>query len=103
MASTTLDRTAMAALFAALADETRLDLLACLQGGECCVCDLEDPLGTYQSRLSFHLKKLRDVGLIEDRREGRRSYYSLRADVLEDLKEALDTLLTGTEEGPGCC
>ena len=65
--------------FHALSDETRLRLLELLRAGEQCVCDLTDSLETGQSRLSFHLKVLKDAGLVTDRREGRWVYYALDA------------------------
>lgn len=72
-----------ARLFQALSDETRLAILDMLRGGERCVCDLQDALGAAQSRLSFHLKVLREAGMVQDRKEGRWSYYTLNPDRLE--------------------
>ena len=66
-------------LFHALSDETRLEIMERLKEGEQCVCDLTDALKTGQSRLSFHLKVLKDAGLITDRPEGRWIYYSLNS------------------------
>ena len=51
----------------ALADEARVEIVARLLDGEKCVCDLTDALGTGQSRLSYHLKVLKDAGLVTDR------------------------------------
>ena len=73
---------AAAQLFHALSDETRLAVLDMLRGGERCVCDLQGALDAAQSRLSFHLKVLRDAGLVTDRKEGRWSYYALNAEGL---------------------
>lgn len=66
-----------ARLFHALSDETRLSILEMLRSGERCVCDLQDALDAAQSRLSFHLRVLKDAGLVRDRKEGRWSYYTL--------------------------
>ena len=74
-------------LFHALSDETRLALLDRLKDGEQCVCELMDSMKAAQSRLSFHLKVLKDAGLVEDRREGRWMYYSLSAQAIEELEE----------------
>jgi ArsR family transcriptional regulator, arsenate/arsenite/antimonite-responsive transcriptional repressor len=79
-------------LFHALSDETRLEILHRLKNGEQCVCDLMDALKSAQSRLSFHLKVLKEAGLIEDRREGRWMYYALKLDVFEELEELIGTL-----------
>jgi ArsR family transcriptional regulator len=77
-----------ARLFHALADETRLDILEQLADGERCVCELTDALGTGQSRLSFHLKTLKDAGLVTDRRQGRWIYYALDPATVGDLRAA---------------
>jgi ArsR family transcriptional regulator len=75
--------------FHAVSDETRLRIIECLEEGEQCVCDLMVTLDTAQSRLSFHLKTLKDAGLVNDRRAGRWMYYSLNADTLEDMRDAM--------------
>jgi ArsR family transcriptional regulator, arsenate/arsenite/antimonite-responsive transcriptional repressor len=79
-------------LFHALSDETRLEIMSHLQKGEQCVCDLMDTLKSAQSRLSFHLKVLKEAGLIEDRREGRWVYYSINLDALKELEELVRAL-----------
>lgn len=76
-------------LFHALSDATRLELLERLKAGEQCVCELTDVMRTGQSRLSFHLKVLKDAGLILDRREGRWMYYSINPETLDDLEEVV--------------
>jgi ArsR family transcriptional regulator len=58
-----------ARLFHALSDETRIAIIVRLRDGEKCVCDLTDLLDAAQSRLSFHLKTLKDAGLVRDRRD----------------------------------
>jgi ArsR family transcriptional regulator len=78
----------------ALADETRLDILDQLKEGERCVCELTDALQTGQSRLSFHLKVLKDAGLIHDRPEGRWIYYAINADAVEELGDLVASLKT---------
>lgn len=88
-----------ARLFHALSDETRLELLERLQGGEQCVCELTDAMNAAQSRLSFHLKVLRDAGLILDRRDGRWMYYSINRDAIEDMEEWVETLKRQTRWG----
>jgi ArsR family transcriptional regulator len=78
--------------FHALSDETRLQLLELLRGGEQCVCDLTGALGAAQSRLSFHLKTLKDAGLVTDRREGRWVYYALNPEALDGIAGFLSDL-----------
>lgn len=74
-------------LFHALSDTTRLGILEMLRGGEQCVCDLQDGLEAAQSRLSFHLRVLKEAGLVEDRREGRWSYYSIVPGALAEVHD----------------
>ena len=83
-------------LFHALSDETRLSIVRRLRGGERCVCDLTDLLDAAQSRLSFHLKVLKDAGLVSDRREGRWVHYSLDRDVFSELSELLGDMKPST-------
>ena len=78
--------------FRALSDETRLRLIDRLRDGEQCVCDLTDALDAGQSRLSFHLKTLKDAGLVTDRREGRWVYYALNPAIIEAMSQFLDDL-----------
>lgn len=63
--------------FRALSDPIRLSVVELLQSQEVCVCDLCNKLDISQSKLSFHLKNLKDAGLIRARQEGRWIYYSL--------------------------
>jgi ArsR family transcriptional regulator len=83
--------TRSATVFHALSDETRLDILARLRDGEQCVCELTDILKAAQSRLSFHLKVLKDAGLIRDRAEGRWMYYALNEGALEEVEDLIRT------------
>jgi ArsR family transcriptional regulator len=83
-----VDLARAARLFHALSDETRLGILEMLRGGERCVCDLQADLDAAQSRLSFHLKVLREAGLVTDRREGRWSYYAIVPDALAEVHDA---------------
>src|SRR6187402_2292985 len=73
-------------LFHALSDETRLEIVGMLRDGERCVCELMSALDAAQSRLSFHLKVLKDAGLVTDRKAGRWSYYALNAERFAELE-----------------
>lgn len=90
--TTTLDVSRIAALCNALADEARIEIVVRLLDGEKCVCDLTDALETAQSRLSYHLKVLKDAGLVTDRREGRWSYYTLQREAFVEAEELLSSL-----------
>ncbi len=89
-----LDRTAR--VFHALSDPTRLRLVDLLRGGERCVCELTDALDAGQSRLSFHLKILKDAGLVLDRRDGRWVYYRLHQDKIEEVAGVLTDCCGGS-------
>lgn len=66
-------------LFGALSDPTRLKLLIALgEGEELCVCDLAHVAGTTISTASHHLRKLRDLGVLKHRNDGRMAYYTIR-------------------------
>jgi len=98
-----------AALFHALSDETRLGILDMLRDGERCVCELQDALDAAQSRLSFHLRVLKDAGLVIDRREGRWSHYRVAPDALAAVHDAVVAMqpragsLRKSTRGTRCC
>ncbi len=95
----------VAQVFQALSDETRLLILEQLKDGEQCVCDLTEVFKTGQSRLSFHLRVLKDAGLILARPEGRWMYYSLNADGVEELQDVVNSLKAASSRAAkrGCC
>ena len=86
------DTARAAALFHALSDPIRLEVVAVLQGGEHCVCDLMTHLDMAQSRLSWHLKTLADAGIVSGRRDGRWNYYTLNPDALAEAREILSSM-----------
>lgn len=76
----------------ALADPLRLQLVQLLARKEHCVCDLTDALGQAQSKLSFHIKVLKDAGLLLDRQEGRWIHYRLNPTAFQELENWLCAL-----------
>jgi ArsR family transcriptional regulator, arsenate/arsenite/antimonite-responsive transcriptional repressor len=94
-----------ARLFHALSDPTRIRIVELLRHGERCVCDLTEATDAAQSRLSFHLKVLKDAGLVSDRREGRWIYYELKREVLDTLKSVLASFEPhpASARRRGCC
>ena len=84
----------------AIADERRLRILSLLAAGERCVCELQEALDAGQSLLSFHLKTLKDAGLVTDRREGRWAYYAIDADTLAVLRELVSRVADAVR--PAC-
>ena len=79
-------------LFHALSDETRLEIIELLGRGERCVCDLTDALDAAQSRLSFHLRVLKDAGIVRDRKDGRWVHYELDTEVFEEIEALVEGL-----------
>ena len=68
---------AVAALYGALSDPTRLKILYALSKGELCVCDVSHVLGLSVSATSHQLRTLRNLNLVSYRNDGRMAYYSL--------------------------
>src|SRR5436190_18298797 len=100
MSVTSLPSAAQAATwFHALSDETRLEIVRMLSHGERCVCDLTGSLKAAQSRLSFHLKTLKDAGLLTDRKDGRWVYYSLNRENMDEMSEFLRGVRPGKHAG----
>ena len=64
-------------IFKALADDTRVRVLKLLGRGEFCVCEIAAALDMEQPRLSFHLRILKEAGIILDRRQERWILYRL--------------------------
>ena len=87
-----------ASFFHALSDPRRLRILDLLRGGEQCVCDLQANLDCGQSLLSFHLKTLRDAGLVAMRKEGRWSHYRLADDGFEHAEQAVAAFRIPTQQ-----
>lgn len=64
-------------IFKALSDDIRMRIIKLLEHGELCVCDIVAALDTIQPKISFHLKILKDAGLIRDRKQGKWIHYRL--------------------------
>lgn len=106
MSSTKVSNQRLVAVFHALSDETRIAIVKRLAGGERCVCDLQDLLDAAQSRLSYHLKMLKDAGLIADRKDGRWVHYSLVPGALEGIAGFVQDTEAAAQEwhaSDGCC
>ena len=71
----------------AMSDLTRLSILEFLSQRERCVTELQHIMGAAQSSVSYHLKVLRESGLVSEHREGRWKYFSLRADTIEYMSQ----------------
>jgi ArsR family transcriptional regulator len=89
------------ALWQTLHDPTRLRILALLEEEELSVAELQEILHLGQSRISTHLAHLRRVGLVQPRREGKRTYYSLVKKLEKNSRQILDSALLTLAEVPG--
>jgi ArsR family transcriptional regulator len=100
----------------ALADPTRLRILALLGGGEVCVCHIHDALNVPQPTASRHLAYLRRAGLVDARRDGMWVHYSLNHVQDEVLRTVVHTVThcvghvetvardrKRLEDATGCC
>jgi ArsR family transcriptional regulator len=98
-ASTVLESSTTTAVsaqaFGALADPARLAILRALQGGTSCVCELAPRLDMAPNLLSYHLRVLREAGLVEGTRRGRRVDYRVRPVALQELAVELIRLAVG--------
>ena len=101
------DHTRTVRLFHALSHELRLDAIELPRDGDRCVCELTDELDIAQPRLSWHLKTLKDAGLVTDRREGRWVYYALNRGAFEEAETVLARLKPSARRLPTrssyCC
>ena len=100
---TTVRRANTAEWFHALSDETRLEIVAMLSDGERCVCDLVDALDVAQSRLSFHLRVLKDAGIVMDRKDGRWVHYSLNRGRIEEMEALVHSMKPSPRGRVACC
>jgi ArsR family transcriptional regulator len=82
----------LAPLFKAVADPVRLRLLsliACHDGGESCVCDLLEAFDMTAPSVSYHLKILREAGLVSAERRGTWVYYRVNPEVMARMSAVL--------------
>lgn len=94
----------LAPLFKAVADPMRLRLLSlisCHDGGESCVCDLLEAFDVTAPSVSYHLKVLREAGLISSERRGTWVYYRVNPEVMARMSAALAPGVSGLTKMPG--
>ena len=93
-----------ARIFKAFCDENRLRILELLQSGEKCACKLLEDLNIQQSTLSHHMKILCDAGVVQGRREGKWTHYSIDPEGSEHAQEVLRSIITVTgNQQNSCC
>ena len=82
----------------ALSDSSRLKIIDILSCGERCACDILEHFDFTQPTLSHHMKVLLDCGIVECRKDGLWSYYSLNSSNCNKLILFLMNLITDTDE-----
>ncbi|MGG0309937.1 metalloregulator ArsR/SmtB family transcription factor [Priestia megaterium] len=97
-----------------LGDKTRLSMMKLLQNNECCVCELVEIYKASQPSISQHLRKLKDIELVREKRKGQWIFYSLNKennyyqfvlDILESLPSQDEHLKELEKQGLriSCC
>ena len=77
----------MVDIFKALAEESRLRILALLMQGEMCVCEIEDCLELTQSNASRHLTVLKNAGILTSTKKAQWAYYKLNDEFLKENQD----------------
>ncbi len=77
----------------ALAHPSRLLILDAISEGEKCVCELVELVDADQSTVSKHLSILKQAGIIQDRKEGPRTFYRARMHCLKGLWDCIENVL----------
>ena len=90
---------ARAKIAKAMAHPSRLLMLDLLQQQEMCVSDLTEQVGSDQSTVSKHLAILKEVGLVDARKEGALSYYRVTCGCLDGFFSCMETVLLSDLEG----
>ena len=97
------DNKRMAAMFKALADENRIQILELLRDGERCACRLLEEMKITQPTLSHHMKILCDSGIVIGRKEGKWMHYSISEDGVKDMQNYLDGIIHELQETETSC
>ncbi|MFC1628974.1 ArsR/SmtB family transcription factor [Gemmatimonadota bacterium] len=87
-----------AELLSLLGQSTRLRLLAMLRDGELCVCEIHPAMPEDQSVISRHLGKLRQMGILESRREGVSVFYRIIEPGVFAILDLADEILLSSRE-----
>ncbi|SMO71801.1 ArsR/SmtB family transcription factor [Melghirimyces algeriensis] len=96
----------------ALADPIRCQILDLIAGGDgkksvqccttgMCVCDIQEALNLKQSKVSYHVKELKNAGLLHERKRGKWNYYSINRNKLNDFCNELSQRFSLSEEKAG--
>ena len=103
-----MNETEIALVCKALGDENRVQIIKMLTGGELCACKILDAFNITQPTLSHHMKILTDCNLVNSRKEGKWTYYSINCKKFSEFKSSVSefTCKTSTVKksaGKCCC
>lgn len=97
-----MNRIDVALICKALGDSNRLQIVQMLSDGEKCGCKLLEKFEITQPTLSHHMKILCECGLVDTRKEGKWSHYSLNCETLNGFKQFIEGLNCCDGKGGGC-
>lgn len=86
-----------------LGDLNRLKIIAMLKKGELCVCEFTDVLQISQPAVSQHLKKLKDLNILLERKEGTWKYFRLNENLDSITAKIIDEIEFLSSKGTSCC
>lgn len=98
-----LTETNLALIFKALGDINRIRILKMLRSGETCACKLLAALEISQPTLSHHMKILCDAGIVNGRKEGKWTHYSINCECACQLRDLLAEITAENHKAAGCC
>ena len=103
-----MNESEMALICKALGDENRLQIIKMLSGGELCACKILDAFNITQPTLSHHMKILTDCNLVNSRKEGKWTYYSINCEKFSEFKSDVSEFACKTSSekkatGKCCC
>jgi len=103
-----MNESEIALICKALGDENRVQIIKMLTGGELCACKILDAFNITQPTLSHHMKILTECNLVNSRKEGKWTYYSINCEKFSEFKTAVSqfTCKTSTAKksaGKCCC
>ena len=87
----------LAKLLRIIGDDNRLRILCLLKNGEKCVCEIFPSLDMAQNLVSSHLKIMLEFGLLKNRQEWKRNYYSINRSVFKKYNSLLTNFLKNYE------
>lgn len=94
MSKTAMDMDKAAMILKLLGDKTRLTMMKILDHHDCCVCEFVEIFRVSQPSISQHLRKLRDIELVQEERRGQWIYYSINQahEYYSFIKQVIDPL-----------